>query len=46
MRYTTDCPKVASVSKKGRVTAKKAGTAKIYIQDTNGMWCITTVTVK
>ena len=46
LRYTTDCPKVASVSKKGRVTAKKAGTAKIYIQDTNGMWCVTTVTVK
>ena len=44
-RFVSSKPAVASVSSKGVVTAKKAGTATIYVQDIGGLWCKTTVTV-
>ena len=45
-RYTSNDTSVAAVSAKGKITAKKAGTAKIYVQTINGMWRVVTVTVK
>lgn len=45
-RYLSDHPTVVSVNAKGTVTAKKEGTATIYIQDIGGLWCKTIVTVK
>lgn len=46
LRFVSDCPEVAKVSKDGTVTANSAGTATIYIQDIGGKWCTVTVTVK
>ncbi|MCQ2548160.1 MAG: hypothetical protein MJ145_04060 [Clostridia bacterium] len=46
LRYTSDCPKVVSVSSSGKLKAKQAGTATIYIQDIGGKSCKTVVTVK
>ncbi len=46
LRYTSNDPSVADVNAKGRITAKKAGVAKIYVQTINGMWKVVTVTVK
>jgi uncharacterized repeat protein (TIGR02543 family) len=37
---------VATVSRSGKVTAKKAGTCRIYIYAQNGMWTSTKITVK
>lgn len=46
LRFTSNCPEVAKVSKDGKVTAKKAGKATIYIQSVSGKWCKVEVTVK
>lgn len=46
LRYTSNNPLVASVSKKGVVKAKEPGTATIYIQDTGGKYCRVNVTVR
>ena len=46
LRYTSDNPKVAGVTKNGKVKAKYPGTATIYIQDTSGMYCTTVITVR
>ncbi|MCQ2547882.1 MAG: Ig-like domain-containing protein [Clostridia bacterium] len=45
LKFTSTNPNVASVSTKGLVKGKKAGTAKIYIQDISGIYAITTVKV-
>jgi hypothetical protein len=45
LRYTSTNKKVATVSKKGLIRAKKAGTCKIYTQLINGKWKVTEVTV-
>ena len=37
LRYISDCPDVASVDSKGRITANNEGVAMIYIQDTSGI---------
>lgn len=46
LRYTSNNPGVASVNANGVVTAKSEGTAKIYIQDTGGLYVTTAITVK
>ena len=46
LRYTSNNPTVATVNAKGKVTAKKAGTATIYVQTINGIWKTCKVTVK
>ncbi|MBQ0041319.1 MAG: InlB B-repeat-containing protein [Clostridiales bacterium] len=46
LRYISDCPEVVSVSSTGKILARQAGTATIYIQDVGGKYCKTTVTVK
>lgn len=45
-RYVSNNPAVASVNSNGVVTAKKEGTATIYVQDIGGLYCKTIVTVK
>lgn len=37
LRYTSDCPDIASVDSNGRITANNEGEATIYIQDTSGI---------
>lgn len=44
--YTSKNTAVATVSKTGKVTAKKAGSAKIAVKDTKGRYYYCTVTVK
>lgn len=39
LRYISANPDIASVDQKGKVTAKKRGWTKIYIQDTSGIYC-------
>ena len=46
LRYTSNNPAVAAVNAKGKVTAKSAGTATIYVQTINGIWKTCKVTVK
>lgn len=46
LRYTSNNPTVATVNAKGKVTAKKAGTATIYVQTVNGIWKTCKITVK
>ena len=46
LRYTSNDPSVAKVSKKGKITAKKAGTCKVYVQTCNGIWKTVKVTVR
>ena len=46
LRYRSTDKSVATVSRSGKVTAKKAGTCRIYIYAQNGMWAKVTVTVK
>lgn len=46
LRYQSSNPAIASVSSKGSVTAKKAGTCRIYISAQNGVWTSVKVTVK
>ena len=46
LRFTSDCPEVVKVLRDGTITAMKAGTATIYIQDISGKWCTMEVTVK
>ncbi len=46
LRYISDCPEVVSVSSTGKILAKQAGTATIYIQDIGGKYCKTVITVK
>ena len=46
LRFTSNNPTVAKVNAKGKVTAKKAGTATIYVQTINGIWKTCKVTVK
>ena len=43
-RYLSSDPTVATVSKSGKITAKAAGTCKIYAYATNGV--METITVK
>ena len=45
-RYISNNPTVATVNAKGKVTAKKKGTATIYVQTINGIWKTCKVTVK
>ena len=45
LRYTSNNPTVATVNAKGKITAKKAGTATIYVQTINGIWKTCKVTV-
>jgi uncharacterized repeat protein (TIGR02543 family) len=45
-RYRSTDTQVAAVSSTGKVTAKKAGTCKIYIYAQNGLAALTTITVK
>ena len=45
LRYISDNPEVVSVSSTGKVLARQAGIATIYIQDVGGRYCKTTVTV-
>lgn len=44
--FTSDDTSVATVSSKGIITAKKAGSAEITVEATNGMWNYITVYVK
>ena len=44
--FTSDDTSVATVSSKGIITAKKAGSAEITVEATNGMWNYVTVYVK
>ena len=46
LKFTSDTPGVATVSKDGTVKAKAPGKATIYIQDTSGIYCKTVITVK
>ena len=45
LRFISNNPTVAKVNSKGKVTAKKAGTATIYVQTINGIWKTCKVTV-
>lgn len=45
LKYFSNSPSIAAVSSKGMVTAKRAGTATIYIQDIGGRYCRTVVKV-
>ncbi|MGI6591455.1 MAG: InlB B-repeat-containing protein [Eggerthellaceae bacterium] len=45
-RYASSNKKIATVSKTGKVTAKAAGTCKIYVYAQNGKWATVKVTVK
>ena len=44
--YKSDKPSVVSVSKSGKLTAKKKGTAKITVSTANGKTAVCKVTVK
>ena len=44
--YTSSDPAIATVGKSGTVKGVSAGSAVIYIQDTSGKYCKTTVKVK
>ena len=46
LRFISNDPTVATVSSSGKITAKSAGTATIYVQTINGMWKKCKVTVK
>ena len=46
LRFISNNPSIAAVNDKGKVTAKKAGTATIYVQTINGIWKTCKVTVK
>ena len=46
LRYRSTDKSVATVSRSGKVKAKKAGTCRIYIYAQNGLWTSTKVTVK
>ena len=46
LRFTSDNPKVAAVTKNGRVKAGASGKAVVYIQDTSGKYCTTVIIVK
>ncbi|MBQ6439554.1 MAG: Ig-like domain-containing protein [Mogibacterium sp.] len=46
LRYESSNPKVAKVSKNGKITAKKKGTCKIYVFAQNGLCKTIKVTVK
>ena len=46
LRYTSNNPTVVTVSAGGKITAKSAGTATIYVQTINGIWKTCKVTVK
>ena len=46
LRFISNNPAVATVISNGKVTAKKAGTATIYVQTINGIWKTCKVTVK
>lgn len=46
LRYISNKPAVATVNAKGKVTAKKKGTAVIYVQTINGIWKTCKITVK
>lgn len=46
LTWSTSNKKVATVDKKGKVTAKAAGTAKITAKTANGKYAVCTVTVK
>lgn len=46
LRFTSDNPKVAAVTKNGRVKARASGKATVYIQDTSGKYCKTVIIVK
>lgn len=45
-RYTSTNKAVATVSKKGVITAKGAGYCEVYVQAANGLWKTVKVTVK
>ena len=45
-RYLSTDSTIATVSTSGKITAKKAGTCKIYVVGINGVWKAITVTVK
>ena len=45
LAYASDAKSVATVSSKGIITAKKAGSAEITVEATNGMWIYITVYV-
>jgi uncharacterized protein YjdB len=46
LRFISSDPSVASVDARGRVTAKRKGTAVIYVQTINGIWKTCRVTVR
>lgn len=46
LRYISNDPRIATVSAKGKVKAKKKGTCIIYVQAANGIWKTCKVTVK
>lgn len=46
LKFTSSNSKVASVSSKGVITAKKSGTVKITAQSTKASWVKDTITVK
>lgn len=46
LRYISNDPRIATVSAKGKVTAKAKGAAVIYVQTINGIWKSVKVTVK
>ena len=46
IRYESSNSKIATVNSKGKITAKKKGTCKIYVYAQNGMSKTVTVTVK
>ena len=46
LRFTTTNKNVATVSAKGKVTAKNPGTCRTYVQTSNGLWKSCKVTVR
>ena len=46
LRYSSSDPGIATVSKSGKITAKRAGKCKIYVYAHNGVNKTITVTVK
>ena len=45
-RYLSSNTNIATVSSKGKIKAKKAGTCYVYVIGTNGIWKAIKVTVK
>lgn len=46
LRYKTNSPRIASVTRTGKIKAVSNGTATIFVQAANGMWKTAKVTVK